>query len=136
MPFSKRTATDQSVPDAPFKKSWPELALKHAVRYAAENGFDRVAWTTGEQQFQRYGSQHIAWKKAGAGWTVFAKEQVGGEADGMNIEQEADLQGVNWTSEEEVSDKAGLRKMVEGVMHREKSAWSAENWTPNGHRYT
>lgn len=42
------------VPDAPFKKTWPELALKRMIRWAAEQGFDRIAWTTGEQQASRY----------------------------------------------------------------------------------
>lgn len=44
----------QGVPDAPFKKSWPELAMKRMIRWAAENGFDKVAWTTGTQQVARY----------------------------------------------------------------------------------
>ena len=26
------------------------------IRYAAENGFDRIAWTRGEQQVERYSS--------------------------------------------------------------------------------
>lgn len=42
------------VPDAPFKKSWHEFALKRIIRMAAEQGYDRVAWTTGEQQAERY----------------------------------------------------------------------------------
>lgn len=42
------------VPDAPFKTTWPELAFKRALRWAVDNGFDRVAWTTGEQQAERY----------------------------------------------------------------------------------
>lgn len=42
------------VPDAPFKTTWPELAMKRVVRYAAEHGYDRVAWTTGAQQAARY----------------------------------------------------------------------------------
>ena len=42
------------VPDAPFKTTWPELAMKRMIRYAAENGFDRVAWVPGEQQAERY----------------------------------------------------------------------------------
>lgn len=42
------------VPDAPFKKSWPLLAMKRMIRYAAENGYDRIAWTTGDQQAARY----------------------------------------------------------------------------------
>lgn len=44
----------ERVPPAPFSETWHELAFKRAVRWAAENGFDRVAWTTGEQQADRY----------------------------------------------------------------------------------
>jgi hypothetical protein len=42
------------VPDAPFKTTWPELSLKRMIRYAAENGYDKIAWTPGEVQAERY----------------------------------------------------------------------------------
>ncbi len=42
------------IPSAPFEKNWAELAMKRMLRYAAENGFDKVAWTTGDQQAERY----------------------------------------------------------------------------------
>ena len=42
------------VPDAPFKKTWHELGLKRAIAEAAERGDDRIAWTTGAQQADRY----------------------------------------------------------------------------------
>lgn len=42
------------IPNAPFKQTWPMLAMKRMIRYASENGFDRIAWTTGEQQAERY----------------------------------------------------------------------------------
>jgi len=42
------------VPDAPFKKTWPELLLKRMIRYAAENGYDGISWTPGEEQAERY----------------------------------------------------------------------------------
>lgn len=44
------------VPDMPFKKTdqWVTLAFRRMMRYAAENGYDRIAWTTGEQQADRY----------------------------------------------------------------------------------
>lgn len=41
-------------PQAPFKTTWPELAVKRMIRYAAENGFDRLTWDTGETQADRY----------------------------------------------------------------------------------
>lgn len=43
-----------AVPDAPFSKSWHELSFKRMLRWAAENGYDRLGWTTGEQQAERY----------------------------------------------------------------------------------
>ena len=42
------------VPPAPFEKNWHELAMKRMLRLAAEEGYDYVAWTTGEQQARRY----------------------------------------------------------------------------------
>ena len=42
------------VSDAPFKKSWPELLMKRMMRYAAENGYDKIAWTPGHVQSKRW----------------------------------------------------------------------------------
>jgi len=54
-------AGSQAVPDAPFKTTWPELAMKRMVRWAAENGFDRIAWTPGSVQIERYwGNQSVS----------------------------------------------------------------------------
>lgn len=39
---------------APFEKNWHELAMKRMLRYAAENGYDYIAWTKGDQQVERY----------------------------------------------------------------------------------
>ena len=44
----------RGVPDAPFSKTWHELVMKRVLRMAAEEGYDRVGWTTGEQQAARY----------------------------------------------------------------------------------
>ena len=33
---------------------WLSLAMRRMMRYAAENGFDRIAWTPGEVQADRY----------------------------------------------------------------------------------
>lgn len=46
-----------AVPSAPFvadTKAWIGLVLKRMIRFAAESGFEAVAWTTGEQQVERY----------------------------------------------------------------------------------
>ena len=42
-----------SVPDAPFKKNWHELAMKRMLNYAAENGYDKIAITPGAAQAER-----------------------------------------------------------------------------------
>ena len=39
---------------APFEKNWHELAMKRMLRLAAEEGYDYLAWTGGEQQARRY----------------------------------------------------------------------------------
>jgi len=42
------------VPDAPFKDTWYQLALKRLTKYAAENGYERIGLTTGKQQAERF----------------------------------------------------------------------------------
>ena len=47
----------KGVPDAPFKDTWYQLALKRAIQHAAENGYDRIGLTTGKQQITRYSNE-------------------------------------------------------------------------------
>jgi hypothetical protein len=42
------------IPDAPFKDTWYQLALKRLTKYAAENGYERIGLTTGRQQADRF----------------------------------------------------------------------------------
>jgi hypothetical protein len=54
-----RTAADniainESVPDAPFKKTWPELLSKRLLHYAADNGYDAIGITPGMENAKRY----------------------------------------------------------------------------------
>lgn len=44
----------KDVPPMPMSKTWHELALKRALREAAEKGYDRLSWTPGEAQAARY----------------------------------------------------------------------------------
>lgn len=44
----------QGVPDAPMKDTWYQLALKRVLKYAADNGYDRIGLTTGSRQAERY----------------------------------------------------------------------------------
>lgn len=42
------------VPDAPMKDTWYQLALKRVLKYATDNGYERVGLTTGSRQAERY----------------------------------------------------------------------------------
>lgn len=45
---------NHGVPDAPFKKDWHELALKHAILDAARRGYHGIVITPGQEQADRY----------------------------------------------------------------------------------
>ncbi len=48
------------IPDAPYKKNWQEMAVRRAIQMAVDEGYDRVAFTTGKQQAERYNlAKHI-----------------------------------------------------------------------------
>ena len=47
----------ESVPDAPFKDTWYQLSLKRILKYAADNGYERVGLTTGKQQIDRFSNE-------------------------------------------------------------------------------
>ena len=49
---------EDRVADAPFKTNWDEFVQKRLLRYAADNGYDGIAWSTGKQQAERW-SQSI-----------------------------------------------------------------------------
>ena len=42
------------IPDAPLKKNWHEMSFRRVARMAAEEGYDRIAWTPGKMQAERY----------------------------------------------------------------------------------
>lgn len=52
--FNAGTNNPEGVPDAPFKKSWPDLLLKRLVKRAVDEGYDAISWTDGATQAERY----------------------------------------------------------------------------------
>ena len=80
--------------DVPFKKSWPLVVMKRIIRYAVDNGFDQVAWTTGAIQNERYDlSYHlnaITYRKVGGLWDIEASSDDDFEvyeSSGLNEQQ-------------------------------------------------
>jgi hypothetical protein len=52
-----REKSAKSLDRGPFimdTKDYMELGLKRMILWASENGFEKIAWTTGEQQMKRY----------------------------------------------------------------------------------
>jgi hypothetical protein len=47
------------LPNAPFKKSWHELGMKHVLHHAAKNGYDGVVITPGIDQARRWGDEGL-----------------------------------------------------------------------------
>ena len=112
----------EGVPDAPFKKNWHELAMKRLLNYAADNGYDSIAISPGAEQFRRYGSERIDWKKSDDGWTVGAKEQYGGDYGGQNIEAIARERGILLENQgDPVKSKEDLHRIISVVMRRDNS---------------
>lgn len=47
-----------TVPDAPFRNTYHEFVLKNLLRMAAEQGYGKLAWTTGKMQEGRWSSDY------------------------------------------------------------------------------
>ena len=70
-------------PDAPFigkTTAWAGLVAKRLIAYAVEHGFDKVVWTSGAQQVERWASglrqrvDTIAWEKTTEGVHIVASK--------------------------------------------------------------
>jgi hypothetical protein len=65
--FKARKKTERAgIVPAPFvtdTNSWVKLGLKAALKEAVAQGADKIAWSTGTQQFDRWGSEEISWRK-------------------------------------------------------------------------
>ena len=109
--MNSRSAARTLIPSAPFvtkTESWAMLAMKRMIRYAAENGFDRVAWDQGHAQAERYDMSKqvdsILYAKRDDGtYQIKATKSRGGEpriiADSVRQDKLADYVG------KEVADK-------------------------------
>ena len=66
-----------TTPNAPFKQTWAELGIKRMVKWAVEHGFERIAWTPGQVQAERYDLRKqvsaIMWE---AGATLYGRQKL------------------------------------------------------------
>jgi hypothetical protein len=93
------------IPDAPFKDTWYQLALKRLTKYAADNGYERIGLTTGKQQAERFDlSKQISkvmWDKETGRLTAYDKNVTGRRSDGRTVIDESGV------TEEKLSDYIG-----------------------------
>lgn len=57
----RKLSDNLPAPKAPFvqdTKSWTALAVKRVLRYAADNGIDRIAFISGSEAYNRFGESH------------------------------------------------------------------------------
>jgi hypothetical protein len=76
--------TDGTIPQAPFvtdTKSWLSLGLKRAIRFASENGFDKIAFANGQQNADLY---DLSKQVAGITWENTEKDNVLLQAKGFD----------------------------------------------------
>ncbi|MBQ8637161.1 MAG: hypothetical protein IJ423_05740 [Clostridia bacterium] len=56
--LGKNMSNADAVSDAPFRSTYHEFVIKNLLRMAAEQGYDKLAWTTGKMQEQRWSSDY------------------------------------------------------------------------------
>lgn len=112
--------SDSGLPRAPFvekTEQWVSLVLKRMIRWAAENGFDRIAWTTGEQQADRYDLRkqidHIEYRQAPPSDDTYDIAAV--DKDGIEVINES---GIKLSRIEELVGKELAQKIANGEGQR------------------
>ena len=110
------------VPDAPFKNTWHELAMKRAIQLAAEGGYDRIAFTTGKTQAERYDLSKeidsIRWSHSPDGtYGINALRDTDSviSKNKLSIEQVEELVGKDIAKKIEIGAKDSFAGAIQGV---------------------
>lgn len=117
IPFLKANwRMGRRVPSAPFKKTWPMLGMKRVLRLAAEEGYDRVAWTTGAAQAERYDLSKqiraVEAMKDKDGWHLALEELQGNAVGGQ-------MHGLDNLSDSQLADAVG-KDLAEKIIKAEQ----------------
>lgn len=116
----KLWAPTMAVPDAPLKQTeaWAGLAMKRMFRYAAEEGYDRIAWSPASVHVERWGTDSISWSKADTAGDTITETEKGYRLVDKNGTLIQELQAGGAYTKKAV--KADLLKIKE---KREKGGW-------------
>lgn len=108
-------------PDAPFKTTWAELAFKRMLRMAVDKGINKIAWTTGAQQVERYGLDRKA---------TFLTYNVGAEEGQYTVRFGGD-EGIFYVehviSIEDIEKKYG-KEIADKIRANKGEIWGGKKW--------
>jgi len=101
---NQRAKTSDGVPDAPYKSTdkWAGLTFNRMLKQAVDSGHDRIAWTPGKTQIDRYEEtlrrnvDEVTYEPTGGGKYNVAAEKGGAvvhEADEVTLDEIKDLYG-------------------------------------------
>jgi hypothetical protein len=118
-----RMASDNRVPDAPFKTSWDELTLKRAIKMASDDGYEQIAFTTGKTQADRYDLsrqvESINVNRTGGGRREVAVNVKNNTSFSLQVDKNGRVEGANVTAGEfvgkQLSDIVG-KDMASQIM--------------------
>ncbi len=116
------------VPDFPYSKNYTELAMKRAIRFAVDNGYQSVGWFGGETHADRWGSEAFAWGEPEEVWGVKiwrlkATRQLAGHVEGIaDIGVEMDRRGMGKSFNRQIKSRMEVREAVERIVNT--SEWN------------
>lgn len=116
-----RSIKGQGIPTAPFvtdTNSWVKLGLKVALKEAVAQGADRIAWTTGTQQNERYDLS----KKVSAVYYDPARKIL--KADDLQGDNIIDREGVEPNQIEDFVGKEVATKLISDNVEKTSKGWN------------
>lgn len=124
---------DTKTPDAPLARDYPSLVMKRVMRMAAEQGYDGVGWTTGQQQADR-------WKQTLMNGVDSLTYHPGDQTLGVGTPQgEFKTLQVPVSKLADTVGRENAQKLLEGVTTNKPPSWSdflktqglSSGWDPN-----
>jgi len=121
------------IPNMPYKKTdqWVGMAMRRALKMAADEGFDRVAWVTGEQSADRYDlskqiSQASAIKNDDGTYNLVLEDTRGNELP----EYRASGKKMTPSEMEDTIGKELAQKLIEGADRNKGREWKNQPTNP------
>lgn len=125
-----RQVSRSAPPDAPWRKTWPEMVFRRLVRKAAEEGKKWIGWTTGRQQGERYDLSKQVSKVSFAPEDYLTWDEGSLHAYDHNGKQVIHERGLTPEQLEEYIGKDPAKKLLEQIEEKKRQA---SEWSINYH---